>query len=81
MFSDILTISVVDGQWSDWSDWGSCSVTCDGGIQNRTRACNNPLPSNGGNPCSGNETETQSCNAGACPGKSKLNILLICYFF
>ncbi len=65
----------VDGVWSDWSDWvsqGSCSVTCGGGTlsQTRTRQCNNPAPSNGGNQCSGASTETQNiaCNTQSCTG-------------
>ena len=67
----------MDGEWSNWGNWGSCSVTCDGGIQNRTRACDNPLPSNGGNACSGNDTETQSCNAVSCEGEIKFLLLNI----
>ena len=64
---------IVDGEWGDWSAWSNCSASCGDGIQNRTRSCDNPAPFNGGNPCSGNETETQSCNDGVCPGTNTVN--------
>ncbi|XP_067677776.1 A disintegrin and metalloproteinase with thrombospondin motifs adt-1-like [Haliotis asinina] len=63
----------VDGGWSNWRETsrGSCSVTCGDGAQtiNRTRSCNNPLPSNGGAACSGVriDTQTGACNDGPCP--------------
>ncbi|XP_078378120.1 properdin-like [Oculina patagonica] len=59
--------SPVDGGWSDWSAWGSCTVTCGGGTQTRTRTCTNPPPSNGGLPCSGPATESQQCGTASCP--------------
>ncbi|XP_051794585.1 complement component 7b [Acanthochromis polyacanthus] len=48
---------VVHGSWSCWSSWGSCS----GGQKSRTRSCNNPTPSRGGQQCIGPQTEQKSC--------------------
>ena len=59
----------VDGGWSSWGDWGQCSATCGAGVQERTRTCTNPPPSNGGAQCLGTNKETQDCNNGPCPGR------------
>ncbi|XP_043922260.1 SCO-spondin-like [Protopterus annectens] len=55
------------GNWSDWSAWTTCSRTCGGGIQTRSRACDNPPPERQGDFCEGPSTEVQSCNADSCP--------------
>lgn len=57
----------VDGEFTDWTDWGKCDVTCGGGSQLRSRACNGPF--HGGQNCSGAWEETQTCNSQNCPGK------------
>ncbi|XP_067022317.1 A disintegrin and metalloproteinase with thrombospondin motifs adt-1-like isoform X6 [Acropora muricata] len=57
----------VDGRWSLWKPWGPCSLTCAGGVQRRTRTCNNPPPKYGGKNCEGNALQTQSCNRAPCP--------------
>ena len=59
----------VNGGWSGYGSWGSCSKSCGGGIQSRSRSCTKPSPANGGKDCSGSDTETQICNRDACPGK------------
>ncbi|KAM3599478.1 uncharacterized protein V6R79_006527 [Siganus canaliculatus] len=48
---------VIHGGWSCWSSWGSCS----GGQRSRSRSCNNPSPSRGGNHCSGLTVEQKPC--------------------
>ncbi|XP_060559955.1 coadhesin-like, partial [Ruditapes philippinarum] len=56
----------VHGGWSDWSHWGTCSVTCDMGLQRRTRTCSNPPPSFAGNHCFGDNSKTQLCMPSPC---------------
>ena len=55
-----------DGGWGEWSDWDTCTATCGGGSQTRTRVCDNPPPTNGGNDCGADDTETQYCNEQSC---------------
>lgn len=57
----------VNGGWGPWSPWDICSVTCGGGMQTRSRLCNNPAPQFGGKDCIGDVTENQICNKQDCP--------------
>eukprot|EP00163_Fabomonas_tropica_P013469 TRINITY_DN24_c0_g1_i1.p1 TRINITY_DN24_c0_g1~~TRINITY_DN24_c0_g1_i1.p1 ORF type:complete len:1967 (+),score=502.53 TRINITY_DN24_c0_g1_i1:169-6069(+) len=50
---------------SGWSSWGSCSVSCGGGTQSRTRTVTTAA-SCGGTACPA-LSESQSCNTGCCP--------------
>uniref|UniRef100_A0A8C9DLV3 Hemicentin-1 n=1 Tax=Prolemur simus TaxID=1328070 RepID=A0A8C9DLV3_PROSS len=63
----VPVIVQVHGGFSQWSAWRSCSVTCGKGIQKRSRLCNNPLPSNGGRPCQGSDSEMRNCQNKLCP--------------
>ncbi|XP_048045049.1 A disintegrin and metalloproteinase with thrombospondin motifs 3 isoform X2 [Megalobrama amblycephala] len=56
-----------DGAWGVWSKYGSCSRSCGTGVRFRTRQCNNPVPSNGGQDCPGVNYEYQLCNIDDCP--------------
>uniref|UniRef100_A0A8C3AJE6 ADAM metallopeptidase with thrombospondin type 1 motif, 3 n=1 Tax=Cyclopterus lumpus TaxID=8103 RepID=A0A8C3AJE6_CYCLU len=56
-----------DGAWGSWSKHGSCSRSCGTGVRFRTRQCNNPAPSNGGQDCPGVNYEYQLCNTDDCP--------------
>ncbi|XP_044051884.1 A disintegrin and metalloproteinase with thrombospondin motifs 3 [Siniperca chuatsi] len=56
-----------DGTWGSWSKYGSCSRSCGTGVRFRTRQCNNPAPSNGGQDCPGINYEFQLCNTDDCP--------------
>jgi hypothetical protein len=56
----------VDCVEGGWSAWGSCSVSCGGGSQARTRGVS-VSPANGGRAC-GALSGAQSCNTNACPG-------------
>lgn len=60
---------IVDGNWALWASWDTCSVTCGGGTQSRTRSCTNPAPQYGGAGCPSTGYEMQSCNTHNCPSK------------
>ncbi|XP_027137880.1 A disintegrin and metalloproteinase with thrombospondin motifs 2 isoform X3 [Larimichthys crocea] len=55
-----------DGNWGTWSEFGQCSRTCGGGVQFRTRDCDNPRPANGGRTCVGATYQFQMCNTNKC---------------
>ncbi|XP_021371495.1 thrombospondin-2-like [Mizuhopecten yessoensis] len=57
----------IDGSWSLWIPDGRCSVTCEKGIQNKKRLCNNPTPHFGGSACAGRNETVGFCNEGPCP--------------
>ncbi|XP_065187399.1 SCO-spondin-like isoform X2 [Sycon ciliatum] len=57
----------IDGQWSVWSSWTNCSQWCGTGYQERFRACNNPAPQFGGQPCPGLNIDNQTCFLRHCP--------------
>jgi hypothetical protein len=62
----MFNLFISDGNWGEWTASGTCSVTCSGGTQPRTRLCNNPTPANGGATCAGSSTDSISCNAQLC---------------
>eukprot|EP00112_Aurelia_sp_Birch-Aquarium-sp1_P001384 Seg1147.11 transcript_id=Seg1147.11/GoldUCD/mRNA.D3Y31 product=Hemicentin-1 protein_id=Seg1147.11/GoldUCD/D3Y31 len=57
----------VDGGWKKWSAYGTCSVSCGGGRQKRTRSCLNPPPKYGGKDCVGLSVEFRHCGVKPCP--------------
>ena len=66
-----LCTTDVLGTWSDWDEWGDCDVTCGGGIQRRSRECENGTE---GFYCLGSATESQRCNTQACPFTGKISL-------
>ena len=55
-----------DCTWSRWGEWGTCTKTCDGGVQLRSRIISQQAKE-GGAPCKPLSTEMQACNVDACP--------------
>ncbi|XP_061197855.1 SCO-spondin-like isoform X2 [Saccostrea echinata] len=71
----------IDGKFTEWGSWTPCSVTCGGGLSNRTRFCANPRPQYGGKNCSGLFSESQMCMENPCPingGFSEWNLWSEC---
>ena len=70
-------------EWAEWGEWSTCSVSCAGeGTHTRTRSC--IAPSNGGFECpDSQQSETDTCNEGVCPGKLHVgkSIILSIVFF
>eukprot|EP01012_Entosiphon_sulcatum_P049574 TRINITY_DN6820_c0_g1_i5.p1 TRINITY_DN6820_c0_g1~~TRINITY_DN6820_c0_g1_i5.p1 ORF type:complete len:1020 (+),score=28.13 TRINITY_DN6820_c0_g1_i5:698-3757(+) len=56
----------VDCSVSEWSGWTDCSVQCGGGTQTRSRSIVIPA-ANGGASCPEPRSQSQHCNAHACP--------------
>lgn len=74
---------IVHGYWSSFDsfgDWSNCSESCGGGIKNRKRfrTCTDPPPSDGGNSCVGEATdsEEQKCNIEDCLSKCQISIVV-----
>ncbi|KAK6174213.1 hypothetical protein SNE40_017532 [Patella caerulea] len=57
----------VDGDWGAWSQYSCCSVTCGTGTQKRSRVCDAPPASHGGEDCLGDHESIRSCNSQDCP--------------
>lgn len=56
----------VDGNWGQWSRFGMCSRSCGRGEMTRTRECNSPAPTGGGQPCRGRSIDTRRCERRKC---------------
>ena len=59
----------VNGVWGLWSAWSQCSVSCEDGIQTRTRLCDHPPRLHGGRDCEGENIQTKNCTLDECPGE------------
>ena len=71
----------LDGNWGSWSSFSSCSKSCGGGAtMSRSRHCNNPKPSRGGNPCVGSDTQAVTCKTPSCIPGELLNLTLELYY-
>jgi hypothetical protein len=56
----------IDCIMSPWSDWSTCSKTCGGGTQTRTRSVVQQA-NYGGKTCPTDTSQTQNCNTQTCP--------------
>ncbi|XP_071961462.1 properdin-like [Antedon mediterranea] len=58
----------INGIWGNWQPYSACSATCGSdAFRTRDRACDNPPPQYGGNPCPGESRSTHNCGFGLCP--------------
>ena len=62
---------IVNAVLGDWGSWDTCTATCGGGNQNRTRTCT--AAQHGGTPCPLELEQQQNCNLQPCAGKSSYN--------
>lgn len=62
----------INGRWTSFTPYSTCTKTCGGGTQTRTRYCRNPVAQDGGRTCSGSNTQTRSCNTFSCFSKTFL---------
>ena len=63
----------VDCAWHPWESWGPCSVTCGGGVANRTRSVERQAQF-GGASCGGASAETSQCKPQGCPGENVFSL-------
>ncbi|XP_056022086.1 uncharacterized protein LOC125650831 [Ostrea edulis] len=61
-----LSPCAVDGKWAAWGSWSSCTKSCSGGKEVRSRTCTNPATNYGGKDCVGEPSEERSCNTHGC---------------
>ena len=61
--------------WTQWSSYSTCSATCGAGSKVRSRKCPGGIV---GFDCFGTETDSTSCNLGACPSWSNWSTFSKC---
>lgn len=64
----------MDGAWKLWTEWNLCSVTCGGGLRNRSRECDEAKFN--GTDCVGPADESQICQTDPCPSKYSIHWLV-----
>ena len=62
----MLSLSAVDGRWTDWSEWQNCTSNCGTGERKRYRSCSNPAPQCSGMVCQGPDEESMPCELVSC---------------
>ena len=71
----IFTSYLVNCQWGGWSQYSTCSKSCGGGTQAKSRS--KKVKEKYGGKCSNLYKETRACNTQNCPG----NFLLQNYMY
>ena len=56
----------INCQWGQWGAWTKCSKSCNSGYETRQRTIAQQANASG-EPCTGEPTQTQQCNAQSCP--------------
>ena len=64
-YETLINIHSVDGQWLEWGEWSTCLGSCDSASRSRGRACT--APAFNGQPCRGDNLDTEECDL-HCPG-------------
>ena len=75
---------MIGSGWGPWSDWGSCSITCDGGEQKRSRRCHFPNPDDKDSGCNqhgSTEEQSRRCGNKICTRRNKLILNIVAVFF
>ena len=54
-----------------WSNWSVCNLTCNEGVQNRSRVCENEALG-----CFGKTSQTKPCLLKYCPGKKVIHLCM-----
>jgi hypothetical protein len=62
-----LFIFIGEEHFGDWSNWAECNTTCDEGVQNRSRVCENEAAG-----CLGEPIQTKPCLLKYCPGEKTI---------
>ena len=62
----IFTSYLVNCQWGGWSQYSTCSKSCGGGTQAKSRS--KTVEEKYGGKCSNSYKETRACNTQNCPG-------------
>ncbi|XP_067931653.1 SCO-spondin-like [Watersipora subatra] len=57
----------VTGGWCEWSPYSNCTKECGTGFQSRSRVCECPPPSGGGEVCKGEPVADDQCAMDPCP--------------
>ena len=70
---------LVDCVWGAYDAWSTCSKTCGGGVQIRTRKVDTHAE-NGGTACTGLSSEQQDCSTDACPAGQFIILLVLSQF-
>ena len=66
----------VDCEWEEWSEWSTCSASCEGGVESRSRAYKQ-IALHGGKECNGSNFEQRQCNQHKCPGEEHLKFTFL----
>ena len=64
---EVLALTIVDCEWSQWQRWSGCSKTCGGGSRSRSRKVEIQAE-NGGQTCEGDSFQIEDCSTNGCPG-------------
>lgn len=78
VFIALLHLVPRNGEWGSFGQYTTCTKTCGGGTQYRTRGCNNPAPANGGRPCVGQSFQKRTCANNPCDGMLSIRSQSIC---